>query len=68
MSALFLVVAVAANGVIGAGGTLPWHLPADLKRFKALTRESFREEHPAEAGRPAYAFVTLLRDLHAVAR
>ena len=32
-----LVVAVAANGVIGAGGTLPWHLPEDLKRFKALT-------------------------------
>ena len=37
MSAIFLVVAVAANGVIGAQGTLPWHLPADLKRFKALT-------------------------------
>lgn len=32
-----LVVAVAANGVIGAGGKLPWHLPEDLKRFKALT-------------------------------
>lgn len=23
--------------VIGAGGTLPWHIPQDLKRFKALT-------------------------------
>jgi len=23
--------------VIGAGGDLPWHLPDDLKRFKALT-------------------------------
>lgn len=34
---LFLVVAVAANGVIGAGGTMPWHLPADLKHFKAMT-------------------------------
>ena len=34
---LFLVVAVAQDGVIGAGGTLPWHLPADLKHFKALT-------------------------------
>jgi dihydrofolate reductase len=34
---LFLIVAVAANGVIGADGALPWHLPADLKRFKALT-------------------------------
>lgn len=34
---LFLVVAVADNGVIGADGTMPWHLPADLRRFKALT-------------------------------
>lgn len=34
---LFLVVAVAQNGVIGAAGTLPWHLPADLRHFKALT-------------------------------
>lgn len=37
MSGIFLVVAVAANGVIGSGGTLPWHIPADLRRFKALT-------------------------------
>jgi len=32
-----LVVAVAENGVIGRGNTLPWHLSADLRRFKALT-------------------------------
>ena len=32
-----LIVARAANGVIGAEGGLPWHLPADLKHFKALT-------------------------------
>lgn len=32
-----LVAAVAANGVIGADGTMPWHLPEDLARFKALT-------------------------------
>lgn len=32
-----LVVARARNGVIGRNGGLPWHLPADLKRFKALT-------------------------------
>jgi dihydrofolate reductase len=32
-----LVVARAQNGVIGRGGKLPWHIPADLKRFKALT-------------------------------
>jgi len=32
-----IVVAAAENGVIGAGNRLPWHLPDDLKRFKALT-------------------------------
>lgn len=32
-----LVVARSLNGVIGRGGTLPWHIPADLKRFKAIT-------------------------------
>ena len=35
-----LIVARAQNGVIGRDGTLPWHLPADLKRFKALTMGS----------------------------
>ena len=35
-----LVVARAQNGVIGRDGTLPWHLPADLRRFKALTMGS----------------------------
>lgn len=30
-------LARADNGVIGKDGTLPWHLPADLKRFKAQT-------------------------------
>lgn len=34
---IVLIVARAENGVIGRDGTLPWHLPADLKRFKALT-------------------------------
>lgn len=34
---LSLIAAVAANGVIGSGNALPWHLPEDLKRFKALT-------------------------------
>lgn len=34
---IVLVVARADNGVIGRDGTLPWHIPADLKRFKALT-------------------------------
>jgi dihydrofolate reductase len=30
-------LARADNGVIGVDGKLPWHLPADLKRFKAQT-------------------------------
>ncbi len=30
-------LARATNGVIGRDGQLPWRLPADLKRFKALT-------------------------------
>jgi dihydrofolate reductase len=32
-----LLVAVAENGVIGRDNQLPWRLPDDLKRFKALT-------------------------------
>ncbi len=32
-----LVVAMARNGVIGRAGALPWRLPDDLRRFKALT-------------------------------
>ena len=35
---LAIVAAVARNGVIGAQGGLPWRLPDDLKRFRALTR------------------------------
>jgi len=31
------VVAMADNGVIGRDNGLPWRLPDDLKRFKALT-------------------------------
>jgi dihydrofolate reductase len=35
-----IFVARAQNGAIGRDGRLPWHLPADLKRFKALTMGS----------------------------
>ncbi|HEX5184294.1 MAG TPA: dihydrofolate reductase [Allosphingosinicella sp.] len=34
---IVIVVAVSRNGVIGDAGRLPWHIPADLKRFKAVT-------------------------------
>ena len=33
------IVAMADNGVIGLGNGLPWRLPDDLKRFKALTMD-----------------------------
>ena len=32
-----LVVAMAENRVVGRAGGMPWHISADLKRFKALT-------------------------------
>ena len=34
---LSLIVAIAENGVIGREGDLPWHLSADLRRFKQIT-------------------------------
>jgi dihydrofolate reductase len=44
--AIYLVAAVAANGIIGAGGKLPWHLPGELQHFKRLTMG-----HPVIMGR-----------------
>lgn len=49
MRELVLIAAVSRNGVIGAGGKLPWHLPDDLKRFKALTLD-----HAIIMGRKTY--------------
>ncbi len=37
MTQLSIIVAFAKDRVIGVNNTLPWHLPEDLKRFKALT-------------------------------
>lgn len=34
---LCLVAALAANGVIGRDGTMPWHLREDLRHFRRLT-------------------------------
>jgi dihydrofolate reductase len=44
-----LIVAMAAERVIGKDGQLPWHLSADLKRFKALTMG-----HPVIMGRKTH--------------
>jgi len=37
MTTLSLIAALDRRNAIGKGNALPWHLPADLKRFKALT-------------------------------
>jgi dihydrofolate reductase len=34
---LSIIVAAARNGVIGKDNSLPWHLPEDLRYFKAVT-------------------------------
>ncbi|MDQ2048978.1 dihydrofolate reductase [Natronolimnohabitans sp. A-GB9] len=43
------IVAVADNGVIGADGDMPWHIPEDLKHFKETTMD-----HPVIMGRVTY--------------
>ena len=43
------IVAMAHNRVIGKNNQLPWHLPADLKRFKAITTV-----HPIIMGRKTF--------------
>lgn len=65
--AVTFVVARADNGVIGVDGRLPWHLPADLKRFRSLTmgrpmvmgRRTF-ESFPAPL--PGRRHIVLTRD------
>ena len=46
---LVAIAAVADNGVIGADGGMPWHLPEDLRHFKAETMD-----HPVIMGRITY--------------
>src|SRR5262245_55337684 len=43
---IYLVAAVASNGIIGANGGLPWRLPEDLQHFKPITLG-----HPVIMGR-----------------
>jgi dihydrofolate reductase len=44
-----LVAAVASNGVIGRDGSVPWRLPEDMQRFRALTMG-----HPVVMGRKTW--------------
>jgi dihydrofolate reductase len=53
---IVLIVAVADNGVIGAGGTIPWRLKTDLQRFKTMTTGK-----PVVMGRKT--FISLRRPL-----
>ena len=63
----FMIYARAANGTIGRDGTMPWHLPTDLRRFKRLTtghalimgRKTF-ESFPAPL--PGRRHIVLTRD------
>ena len=50
-----LVVAMATNRVIGAGGGIPWHLPRELKLFKEITMG-----HHIVMGRKTYASINRL--------
>ena len=43
---IYLVAAVASNGIIGANGRLPWHFPEELQHFKEVTLG-----HPVIMGR-----------------
>ena len=49
MTRVYLVAAVAANGIIGKDGGMPWRLPEDLKHFKNLTLG-----HPVIMGRKTW--------------
>ncbi len=49
---IYLIAAIAKNGVIGKAGKIPWQLPEDLKRFKRLTTG-----HALIMGRKTYASI-----------
>jgi dihydrofolate reductase len=49
MARLSLIVAMAQNRVIGVNNHLPWNIPEDLKRFKAIT-----QGHPIIMGRKTF--------------
>jgi len=47
-----LIAAMAENRVIGRNGAMPWHLPDDLARFRAITMG-----HPVIMGRKTFASI-----------
>jgi len=49
---IVLIVAIAENGVIGAGGAIPWRLKSDMQRFKALTLDK-----PVVMGRKTFVSI-----------
>lgn len=66
---IVFVVATAENGVIGAGGAIPWRLKSDMQRFKALTigrpvimgRKTF-ESLPGRRPLPGRTNIVITRD------
>jgi len=52
-----LIAAVAANGVIGRDGEMPWHIPEDLQRFKSQTMGN-----PVIMGRRTYESIAAQLD------
>ena len=51
---IVLIYAVASNGVIGRENTLPWRIPKDLKRFKAMTMGPDGKGRPMIMGRKTF--------------
>ncbi|NBV54537.1 MAG: dihydrofolate reductase [Proteobacteria bacterium] len=65
-----LIVAMGRNGVIGANGGLPWHLPADMRRLREITwgktlvmgRKTFESLPPKVRPLPGRRNLVLTRD------
>ena len=51
---IVLIAAVADNGVIGQGGTMPWRLKSDMRHFRALTTDK-----PVVMGRKTYLSLSI---------
>jgi len=51
---IVLIAAVADNGVIGRGGTMPWRLKSDMRHFRALTLDK-----PVVMGRKTYLSLSI---------